>query len=101
MGPTVVMTTRVCAIASSEPRAQIGGTNGTSRRADLVAHGGELGQIASRHRPFHLCPRNGRQIFGDQPAGEAARPINDDVELAPASCIPSLIAQCCHTLGAR
>jgi hypothetical protein len=50
-------------------------------RADLVADFLELGQRTAGHRPFHIGIV-GREIFGDEAAGEPGGAIDDDVELA-------------------
>jgi hypothetical protein len=62
-------------------------------RADLVADGGQLVQAAPGHGPADLAADAILlgQILGDQPAGEAARAIDDDVEVrrrvhAPLPC---------------
>ena len=66
--------------AGSPASATISG--GVSRRADRVAHGGELVLAASGHRPFQaavaLVMRG--EIFGDELAGKTGGAIDDDVE---------------------
>src|SRR3546814_6167833 len=54
-------------------------------RADQAANFGQLVEAAPRHRPFWRVLAALvmlREIFGDEPAGEAGRALDDDVEIA-------------------
>ncbi|MCY1174748.1 hypothetical protein D9M73_149590 [compost metagenome] len=74
-------------------RAQAGGVfgiggeeRGVGGRADQIAHFGQLGGRAPRHRTARRAAM--REIFGDQTAGKAGRPENDNVEIAHVSPLP-------------